>query len=118
MANAMYLLPELDGDEMVFVQGLIKDWDEPQAKQFATVYRARRKEPQLILLTTLLGFVVIAGVQRFILGQIGMGLLYLFTGGLCLIGTIIDLVNYRKLAFDYNSKVAQQVSVMVRGATA
>lgn len=118
MANAMYLLPELDGDEMVFVQGLIKDWDEQQAKQFATVYRARRKEPQLILLTTLLGFVVIAGVQRFILGEIGMGLLYLFTGGLCLIGTIVDLVNYRKMAFEYNSKVAQQVSVMVRGAAA
>jgi hypothetical protein len=40
----------------------------------------------------------------------------LFTGGLCLIGTIVDLVNYRKLAFDYNSKIAQQASVMVKGA--
>jgi hypothetical protein len=28
--------------------------------------------------------------------------LYLFTGGLCLIGTIVDLVNYKRLATDYN----------------
>jgi len=68
------------------------------------------------LLTTILGFVVIAGIQRFILGEIGMGILYLFTGGLCLIGTIIDLVNYKKMAFDYNAKTAQQVAIMVKGS--
>lgn len=43
-----------------------------------------------------------------------MGLLYLFTGGLCLIGTIIDLVNYKRLAFEYNSTIAQQAAAMVR----
>jgi hypothetical protein len=46
----------------------------------------------------------------------GRGLLYLFTLGLCFIGTIVELVNHKKLAFEYNSKVAQQVAVMVRGS--
>ncbi len=116
MANILQLMPTLEGDEMVFIQGLLKDAPDNVAQQFATVYNSRRKDPQTILLTTLLGFVVLAGVQRFILGQIGMGLLYLFTAGLCLIGTIIDLVNYKKLAFEYNAKVAQECMVLVKSA--
>jgi hypothetical protein len=42
-----------------------------------------------------------------------MGLLYLFTAGLCLIGSIIDLVNYKAKAFEYNQKVADEVARMV-----
>ncbi len=116
MANIYQLLPNLDGEEMAYVQGIIKEMSDNQAQQFAMLYNSRRKDPQLIMLTTLLGFVVLAGVQRFILGQIGMGLLYLFTGGLCLIGTIVDLVNHKKLAFDYNFRVAQQVAIIVKGS--
>jgi TM2 domain-containing membrane protein YozV len=44
----------------------------------------------------------VAGVQRFILGQIGMGILYFFTAGLCFVGTIIDLLNYKKMALEFN----------------
>ena len=117
MANIMQLMPTLEGDEMVFVQGVIKDMNDNQAQMFASAYMGRRKDPQTILLTTILGFILVAGVQRFLLGQIGMGLLYLFTGGLCLIGTIVDLVNHRNLAFQYNAKLAQQVAVMVKGST-
>jgi TM2 domain-containing membrane protein YozV len=114
MPNVMQFLPELEGQEMVFIQGLIKDLSDDQAQLFAGAYRARRKDPQLVLLTTLLGFAGLAGVQRFILGQIGMGLLYLFTVGFCLIGTIIDLVNSKRLALEYNAGIAQQVLAMAR----
>ena len=48
------------------------------------------------------------------INHIGLGILYFFTAGLCFIGTIVDLVNYRKLAFEYNSVVAQQVSAMIK----
>jgi TM2 domain-containing membrane protein YozV len=115
MANVMQYLPELEGDEMMIVAGILKEMTDVQAAQFASSYRSRRKDPQTILLLTLLGFIGVAGVQRFILDQVGMGLLYLFTGGICLIGTIVDLVNYKRLAYDYNQKHAQQLSVMVRG---
>ena len=114
MANLFNYLPELQGRELMFVQGLTKDYDETQLMSFANLYRARRRDPTLILLTTLLGFVVIAGVQRFLVGQIGMGLLYLFTGGLCLIGTIIDLINYQDLAFDYNQRIAAEAANLIR----
>lgn len=115
MLNIYQILPELEGDEMIFVQGVIKDLNDAQAQQFGSIYRARRKDPQLILLTTLLGFVGIAGVQRFIINQMGMGILFLLTGGLCVIGTIIDLVNYKSLAFQYNHRVAQEVAIMTKG---
>ena len=114
MAKVIDVLPEVTGEEMVYIQNLIKDMDDETARKFANVYRARRKEPMLILVTALLGFIVVAGVHRFILGQVGMGILYLFTGGLCLIGTIVDLVNHQKLTFEYNSKVANEVVVMIR----
>jgi TM2 domain-containing membrane protein YozV len=117
MVNIYQLLPNLEADEMNFIQGLIKDMPEAQAQQFAMMYNSRRRDPQIILLTALLGFVLVAGVHRFILGQIGMGILYIFTGGLCLIGTIVDLVNYKRLAFDYNFREAQQVAAIVKGSS-
>jgi hypothetical protein len=43
------------------------------------------------LVTAILWFFLgLIGIHRFYLGHIGMGLLYLFTGGLCGIGWIID----------------------------
>lgn len=116
MTNVLQLMPNLEGDEMVFVQGLLKDVPDDQARQFANVYNSRRKDPQNVLLMTLLGFIGFAGVQRFYLDQIGMGLVYLLTIGFCFIGTLIDLVNYKRLAYDHNTRVAQQVAVMVKAA--
>ena len=115
MATIFQFLPELQGRELVLVQGLTKDYSDEQIQTFANIYRSRRRDPQMILLTTLLGFVVVAGVQRFLVGQIGMGLLYLFTGGLCLIGTIIDLINYQDLTYEYNQQVATEVNGIVKG---
>ena len=114
MPNAFQLMPNLEGDEMAFVNELIKDMSDAQAQQFAIAYMSRRKDPSNMLLFAIIGFLGIAGIQRFVINQIGMGILFLFTGGLCLIGTIVDLVNHKKLAFEYNSKQAQQVASMMK----
>src|SRR5690606_17900701 len=106
MAKVIDVLPELQGDEMVYVQNLINDMEQDKAQMFAAAYRSRRKEPNLILITALLGFVGFAGIHRMLVNQIGMGILYFFTGGLCLIGTIVDLVNYQRLSFEYNQRMA------------
>jgi len=110
MTNLYQLLPEIDFQEMNYIQNLVKNYNETQLYQFANLYRTRRRDPQLVLLTALIGFLGIAGVHRFLLNQIGMGILYVFTGGLCLIGTIVDLINYRELALTYNIQVANEVS--------
>ena len=114
MPNAFQLMPGLEPDEMAFVQMLIKDMNDNHAQQFAMSYMSRRKDPSNMLLFTLLGFLWIAGIQRFVLGQIGLGIIYLFTVGLCFIGTIVDLINYKKLAYEYNTKQAQEVATMLR----
>ncbi|MDT3696342.1 MAG: TM2 domain-containing protein [Ignavibacterium sp.] len=114
MPNIFQLLPTLEGEEMQYVQSLINDMTDTQAQQFAMAYSARRKDPTTILILALIGFVGVAGIHRFMLNQVGMGILYFLTGGLCAIGTIVDLINHRKLCFEYNSIVAQQVSLMVK----
>lgn len=87
--------------------------DDEQAGLFAQVYRARRKDSQMVLILALLGFFGFAGLHRFVLGQIGLGILYFFTLGLCWIGTIVDLVNYKSLAYEYNIKVAHETLSMM-----
>lgn len=114
MAKIIDVLPEVTGEEMVYIQNLLKDLDDEKARSFASVYRSRRRDPQMILILTIIGFFGIAGIHRMVLNQIGMGILYFFTAGLCFIGTIIDLVNYQKLAFEYNQKVANEIALMVK----
>jgi TM2 domain-containing membrane protein YozV len=114
MPNIFQLLPSLEGEEMAYAQSLINDMTDTQAQQFAMAYSARRKDPTTILILALVGFLGFAGIHRFMLNQVGLGILYFFTAGLCFIGTIVDLVNHRKLAFEFNSVVAQQVALMIR----
>ena len=109
MANVLQFLPEIMGDEQVFINNILRDMTDEKAQQFANIYRARRKDPQTILLLTLVGFLGIAGIQRFFVDQIGMGILYLLTAGICFIGTIVDLINYKNIAFEYNQLQAQQI---------
>jgi len=117
MSKVLKYLPELEGDEQIHVARLLKQMDDEEAIQFANIYRSRRRDPTTVLLMTLLGFVVIAGVQRFYVGQVGMGLLYLFTGGLCAIGTIVDLVKHKEIATRYNKEQANEAADLIFGAS-
>lgn len=114
MAKVIDFLPELAGEEMVYIQNLIDSYDDNQARSFAGAYRAQRKDPTVILILALLGFAGFAGIHRFILGHIGMGIIYLLTAGLCFIGTIVDLVNYQKLAFEANQKSALAIAATLK----
>jgi hypothetical protein len=48
------------------------------------------------------------------IGQIGMGILYFFTGGLCLMGTTLDAINHKSLANEFNRKMANEVAMMIK----
>ncbi len=113
MARMIEYLPQLEGDEAAYISEMMRSMDNETAQRFANVYNARRKDPQMILLTALIGFFGVAGVHRLIIGHIGMGILYLLTGGLCVIGTIVDLINYKNLAFEYNRQVAREVQSLI-----
>jgi TM2 domain-containing membrane protein YozV len=49
------------------------------------------KSTPVAYILCILGFFAVAGLHRFYLGKWVTGLIWLFTGGLLLIGTIVDL---------------------------
>ncbi|MEA5461462.1 TM2 domain-containing protein [Arcicella sp. LKC2W] len=106
--NILMMLSNLEAEEAMFIQNLIKDMNEDQQRNFVMMYQNKRRDTTLILVTTIIGFFGFAGIQRFLTDQIGMGILYFFTGGFCLVGTIVDLVNHKSLAFEYNQKAAYE----------
>ncbi len=106
--NFLYQLSNVTTEEMIFIKEITKDLNDEQRRNFSMIYSSKRRDPQHILLFTILGFLGIAGIQRFVTNQMGMGILYFFTAGLCFIGTIVDLMNYRSLANEYNYKMAME----------
>lgn len=111
--NLMNMIASIEGEELVYLQALTKELTEDQLVNFIAVYNGKRRTTDQILLGCVLGFVCVGGIQRFMVGQNGMGLLYLFTGGLCLIGTIVDIVNHKKLTFEYNRTMANESMAML-----
>lgn len=112
--NPYMAFPGITPEEMGFLQQGTAELNENQKKYFYMVYSGKRKSPQDILIFTLIGFFGVAGIQRFIVGEVLMGLLFLFTGGFCFIGTVIDLINHKTLAVDYNRKMAYESYQMAK----
>ena len=113
--NLVTLIPAVEPDELAYLQQVTNGLSDDKLKLFISIYNGKRKKAEIILICTLLGFVCCAGIQRFIIGQIGMGILYLFTGGLCLIGTIVDVINHKQLAFEFNQQMANESLALVKG---
>jgi len=104
--NPYMSLPGVTPEELSFIQQATAELTENQHKYFYMSYTNKRKSQQDMLIFCIVGLCVVPGLQRFIIGQVGMGLLYLFTVGLCFIGSIVDLVNHKDLAMEYNKKMA------------
>jgi len=101
-------------EEYSYLKQVVSGMNPSQTQNFILFYSDRRKDPQEILLFTLLGFLGVAGIQRFIIGQVGMGILYFLTVGLCFIGTIVDVVNHKSLTLEYNRKAAYESAELVK----
>lgn len=111
--NLINLIPSIEGEELVYLQALTKQLTDEQLMNFIAVYNGKRRKSDQILIGCVLGFVCVGGIQRFMVGQNGMGILYLFTGGLCFIGTIMDTINHKRLTFEYNQKMASESMAML-----
>ncbi|SEW13016.1 TM2 domain-containing protein [Chitinophaga arvensicola] len=107
------MLPGIEAEEMLWLQELTKSYTPENKQRFLAVYQGRRKDPQTILIVSLLGFLGVAGVQRFLVNQIAMGIIYFITLGFCGIGTIIDAINSRKMAWQFNKKEAMASAALL-----
>ena len=65
----LMMMPGLQPDELILVQELSKDMTESQQQQFFMLYQNKRKDQQTMLLLTAIGFLGVAGIQRFIVGE-------------------------------------------------
>jgi len=112
--NPYMMLPGISPEEMGYIQQALSQLTENQQKYFYMNYTTKRKSPQDVMIFCIVGLCLVPGLQRFVTGQIGMGILYLFTGGLCLVGSIVDLVNHKTLALEYNQKMVFEAFQMAK----
>jgi len=109
----LMMLPGLQPDELNFIQNLTKEMSETQQQQFLMFYQGKRKDQQTLMLLTLIGFFGVAGIQRLVTNEIALGIIYLLTVGFCGVGTIIDLVNIKSIATQFNQNQAIESANMV-----
>ncbi len=112
--NSFSMLSGITPEEFLFLQQATVGLNEHQLNTFKMLYMGKRRNPTDILLFTLLGLVGFNGIQRFVVGQIGMGIIYIITFGFCWIGTIVDLINHKSIANNYNKDMAYEALQMVK----
>ena len=93
MTNQKYLPAE----KIVFLKQKLLDLDE---NRFSVVSTMEFKNPTTLLLVSI--FLGSLGIDRFMLGAVGLGILKLLTLGLCGILTIIDWFTVQKRTRDQN----------------
>lgn len=93
MTNQKYLPAE----KVVFLKEKMKNIDE---EHFALISAVEFKDPTTLLLVSI--FLGGLGIDRFMLGDTGMGILKLLTGGLCGILSIVDWFNVQKKTKELN----------------
>lgn len=93
MSNQKYL----PADKIVFLKQKLLEADETK---FALVSTVEFKDPTTILLVSI--FLGSLGIDRFMLGEVGMGILKLLTCGVCGILTIVDWFSVQKKTKELN----------------
>ncbi|MGI5962155.1 MAG: TM2 domain-containing protein [Lawsonibacter sp.] len=93
MTNQKYLPAE----KIVFLKQKLLEVDETK---FSLISSVEFKDPTTLLLVSI--FLGSLGIDRFMLGDIGMGILKLLTLGLCGILTVIDWFSVQKRTKELN----------------
>ena len=93
MTNQKYFPAE----KIMYLKDKLKDVDE---EKFSLISTVELKDPTTILLISI--FLGSLGIDRFMIGDIGMGILKLLTAGCCGILTIIDWFLIQKKTKDLN----------------
>ena len=88
-----------------------KDLDPAEQAQFALAYFRQRKDPTAALLLSI--FLGVLGVDRFYIGDIGLGVAKLLTGGGFFIWVIIDWFLIRNATAAKNTAVIREVRASI-----
>ncbi len=94
-------------EESLYIDNIIQNFTEDEKEMFLSKYHVKRKTPLTYILLALLGFIGFGGIHRFYIEDIGMGLLEFFTIGGFLVGTLVDIINYKKNITRANFRIAE-----------
>ena len=95
-------------EQQMMTKGLSPEQQMLFNSQFAG---AKKDRDTVLILSVILGY---WGVDRFYVGDMGMGLLKLFTFGGCGILWLLDIFTIRGRADDYNRNKAQEIMTGIR----
>ena len=93
MTNQKYY-PE---EKIVYLKDTLRTMDD---EKFSLIYTIELKDPTTLLLVSI--FLGVLGIDRFMLGDTGMGILKLLTAGCCGILVIIDWFTISNKAKEVN----------------
>ena len=95
-------------EQMQLTEGM----SEQQKFVFQAQYGSVRRDRTLVLLISI--FLGYLGIDRFLVGDIGLGVLKLLTGGVCGILWLIDIFLITGRVDDYNRRKAQEIAMFVK----
>lgn len=93
MTNQKYFPPE----KIMYLKERLRTIDDTKFSLISTI---EMKDPTTILLISI--FLGVLGIDRFMVGDVGLGILKLLTAGCCGILTIVDWFTISKKAKDVN----------------
>ncbi len=96
--------------EQFRTQEIVQELQNADDEKLSVIISANYKDPTMMLIISI--FVGGLGVDRFILGDTGMGVLKLLTGGCFGVLTIIDWFNIQKKAKEKNYDIFKEVLKM------
>lgn len=91
---------------------MVKDLTDNQKMLFTSQYESSKKDPGTILVLSILFGV--SGIDRFMLGDMGMGILKLLTFGGCGILAIVDWFSAKSRTHEYNRKKASEILTAIK----
>jgi len=95
-------------EQMQLTEGM----SEQQKFLFQTQYGAERRDRILILVISV--FLGALGIDRFLVGDVGLGLLKLLTGGVCGIFWLVDIFLIMGRVDDFNRTKAYEIAMAIR----
>ena len=95
-------------EQMQLTQGMT----EQQKFLFQAQYGSERRDRTIVLVVSiLLGYL---GIDRFLVGDVGIGLLKLLTGGVCGIFWLVDLFLITGRVDEYNRRKANEIAMAIK----
>jgi TM2 domain-containing membrane protein YozV len=87
---------------------LFNSLSEEKKQQVYIAYSANKKDPSMSWLFALLG------ISLFLYGKVGLGVVFVITGGGCGFWWIFELIKSKKRCEDYNAEILNNLIMQVR----